>query len=135
MQTPTSFALTVLLVAAPAFASTGLHRGPLPITPGTYVRAGTPCNDPSLAPIFAYDGHALSGPHTSQCHSTLISRHGATYRVRTTCAAMGDGTEARAQSETQVFTLHSTTSLSRHNDRDGAEYRLCPGSTPPVPHG
>ncbi len=59
---------------------------------GVYVEAGTACKDAPFAAMKSWDGHGFAGPHSSQCTSQIVTRHGNQYKVRTACSALGDGT-------------------------------------------
>ena len=59
---------------------------------GIYVAKPYPCKGAPNAAIRQWDGKGLSGAHSSQCTTRVLSRTGATYKLSTSCAAMGDGT-------------------------------------------
>ena len=80
------------MLAALAALGTAANGARLPLKPGTYVLAGTPCKDPPFAAMFSYDGRQFSYPHASGCQSTVLSHRGRSYRIRETCSALGDGT-------------------------------------------
>ena len=58
----------------PLLLATGVApAATLPFSPGTYVQAGVPCDDPPFAATFDYDGHRFSYPHASKCRSAVVS--------------------------------------------------------------
>jgi hypothetical protein len=120
-------ALTIagLLIAGSAHAA---QHDLLPLQSGTYVRDGASVQDAPLAALIIYDGAAISGPHSSACRSTVLSHHGAMYRLSTTCAALGDGTPAVAYTETQRIVVRSRTTMRFAHGEDVASYRLAPTS-------
>lgn len=59
---------------------------------GIYVEKSYPCKGAPNAAIAEWDGKGFSGAHSSQCTTRVLSRTGATYKLSTSCAAMGDGT-------------------------------------------
>ena len=103
-------------------------RSLLPLEAGTYVREGVDVVDAPFAALVAYDGSAFSGPHSSACRSKLLSHRGATYRLSTTCEALGDGTPAVATTEVERVVVVSPTRMRFARGDDVALYRLAPRS-------
>ncbi len=130
--------MTRFSFAAPAVAAVALiafsAQAALPITPGAYVRDGVPCQDAPLAAVLAYDGKTFSGPHESDCATTVLSRRGQTYRLKTTCHAAGDGSPAAASTQAQTVTVRSASHITFGHttgagQTDRAGYRLCPAAS------
>ena len=63
----------------------------LTIDPGVYVREPASCKSAPNAAILLWDGVGFSGPHSSKCKSTVLSKRGRQYEISTSCAALGDG--------------------------------------------
>lgn len=103
----------IRLAAASLFAipSLALGAATLPLQPGTYVREGSECVDPPFAAMMTYDGKAFSDPHSHDCRSTIVSRKGADYVVRTNCIAAGVGAAPRV-AETERVTVLSPTRIA-----------------------
>jgi hypothetical protein len=116
-------ALTLL-----ACVATSTQAAVLPLRPGTYVLANTPCRDPALAGVFSYDGRQFSYPHASRCRSEILSSLGRTYRVRETCSALGDGAPAAPVTTILSYRIMSATQVwvSHPNRRFNSSYRWCP---------
>ena len=99
----------------------------LPIASGTYVIASSkPCRDAPLAGIAQFDGRALHGPHESDCTSSLLSRHGKTYRISTTCRAFGDGSPAKPDTQVQTVRVESRTRFEMIDGSGKTDYARCP---------
>lgn len=115
----TVLTITALLASGAACASS------LPLTRGDYVIAGQPCRDAPFAAMVRFDGQGFNGPHSSQCRSTVVARSGKTYRIRTQCAALGDGTLVRPNVMTQRYAVLSPTSFTRKTATGSLTYRFC----------
>ncbi len=99
----------------------------LPIAAGTYVVVGkAPCKDAPLAGVTTFDGRAFLGPHSSDCTSTLLGRHGRSYRVSTECRALGDGTPATPFTQVQLVRVDSRTRFAIVQDGHATAYARCP---------
>jgi hypothetical protein len=120
----TTWRASILLV----FAATAAQAAILPLRPGTYVLANTPCRDPALAGVFSYDGRQFSYPHAAACRSVILSHTGRTYRLRETCSALGDGGAAAPSTTVTSFRVMSATQVwvSHRNNRFSSSYRWCP---------
>ena len=114
----------VMLVAAGADAAT------LPLKAGTYVREGSACRQAPFAVQFNYASGAFSYPHATQCRSTIVRHQGRSYVVNETCAALGDGTPAKADALTTRYRVLSPSRVEVQKlsvaDRTVAIYRRCP---------
>jgi hypothetical protein len=121
------FCLPALLIA-----STAAQAATLPLKPGTYVAAGTPCKDPPFAAMFGYDGRQFSYPHAAQCRSVIRAHPGKTYRVQETCSALGDGTPTKPDTMSATYTVLSprTVAVNRGTGKDAIRYRWCPAPWP-----
>ncbi|MGI4878436.1 MAG: hypothetical protein ACRYG4_13225, partial [Janthinobacterium lividum] len=99
----------------------------LPLKPGVYVLAGSPCRDPAFAAMFEYDGRNLSYPHASGCVSEVVSHSGKHYTVRETCSALGDGTPAKPEIKVSTYTITSPKQVvvGHRDDPSGSHYRWC----------
>ena len=113
--------LPLFLIAGAAQAAN------LPLRPGTYVLAGTPCAQPPFAAMFDYDGRAFSYPHASHCRSVVLSRAGRTYRVRETCSAAGDGTPEKPVTLVSTYRVLSRerVELRKVGSKGADTYRWC----------
>jgi hypothetical protein len=111
-----------------AFVATSTQAAVLPLRPGTYVLANTPCRDPALAGVFTYDGKQFSYPHASRCRSAVISQIGRTYQLRETCSALGDGGPATPTTTITSYRIMSATQVwvSHRNGRFNSSFRWCP---------
>jgi hypothetical protein len=125
----------VLLIAfaMPALGAAGA-QGAVPIMPGDYVRDDVQCQDAPFAALPIFDGKAFSGPHESDCTTTVVSRTGRQYRLKTTCRAAGDGSPQAPYTEAQTVTVPSPSRLTFGHETgtgamDRAAYRLCPAAT------
>jgi hypothetical protein len=123
----TSWPLLILLGTAASAAT-------LPLRPGTYVPAGSPCHDPALAAMFSYDGSKFSYPHASDCRSTITSHAGRTYRISETCSALGDGSASAPSTTLATYTIlaHSRVQVSREHNA-ASPYRWCAAVTKKKP--
>ena len=106
----------------------------VPITPGDYVRDGVQCRDAPFAALLKFDGKAFSGVHESDCATTVISRTGRRYALKSTCRAAGDGKPQTPYTEIQNVTVLSPTRITFSHKAatgkiDSADYRLCPASS------
>jgi hypothetical protein len=111
-----------------SLATTTATADPLPIHSGTYViQSYRPCAEAPLAGTFHYDGKGIAGPHESNCMSKLLSRYDRSYRIQTTCRALGDGTPAQVTASTQIYTVKSPTVVSVGEGTSQTTYALCPG--------
>lgn len=110
-----------------ALVSTMADAAQLPLKPGTYVLAGTACNDPPFAATFSYDGRAFSYPHATRCRSAVAAHNGKTYKIAETCSALGDGTPARAHTLTATYTVDSRTrvEIRKAGEKGRSLYRWC----------
>jgi hypothetical protein len=99
----------------------------LPLKPGTYVLADTPCNDPPFAAMFDYDGRRFSYPHATDCRSAIVLHKGRTYRVRETCLALGDGSAAAPSTTISAYTIRSPERVEVRQGHEKANpvYRWC----------
>jgi hypothetical protein len=116
------------LLAVFALVGTAANAAELPIKPGTYVLAGTPCKDPPFAAMFTYADGQFSYPHASDCRSRIVFHAGYHYRIAETCSALGDGTPTKPTTFTSTYTIESTTRLSiaRTTGQMAVHYRRCP---------
>ncbi len=119
--------LPVLLITG-----TASQAATLPLKPGSYVLEGTPCKDPPFAALFDYDGRAFSYPHAAQCRSIVRAHHGRTYRIEETCSAQGDGTPAKPDTMSAIYTVLSRQSVAirKGQDKTSATYRWCRAPSP-----
>jgi hypothetical protein len=110
------------------FVAASAQAAVLPLKPGTFVQANTPCRDPALAGVFSYDGRQFSYPHASRCRSVIVSHVGRTYRLRETCSALGDGGVAPPSTTLSSYRVMSATQVwvSHANSRFSYSYRWCP---------
>jgi hypothetical protein len=117
-----------------AFAMTTLGaastQAAVPITPGDYVRDGVQCQDAPFAALLKFDGKAFSGPHESNCTTSIVGRTGHQYRLTTTCRAAGDGSPQAPYTETQTVNVLSPSHFifghkTGTGAMDRAAYRLC----------
>ena len=115
------FALLMLL-------ATCANAATMPLKPGAYVLAGTPCKDPAFAAMFTYDGRQFSYPHASQCRSTIRSRTGRKYRIEETCSAQGDGTPTPPSTIASIYVIESATQVGvmKPSEHALSHYRWCP---------
>jgi hypothetical protein len=116
-----------ILVVAGLFFAVSAQAGAkdlLPIEHGTYVREGVDAADPPFAAIFEYDGATISGPHSSQCTSTVTSHEDEKYLLSTTCNALGDGTPAAPYTEEERVVVRSATRVKFAHGHDVEAYRL-----------
>lgn len=118
-------ALPLLLLCA-----TAASAATLPLKPGTYVLADTPCHDPAFAAMFTYDGRHFSYPHASACRSLILSQRGHTYRVKEICSAAGDGTAASPTSTKSTYEILSPTKvrIDAQSHAPSLLYRRCPAA-------
>ncbi len=114
-------------VALFALVSTVADAASLPLKPGTYVLAGTPCKEPPFAAMFSYDGSAFSHPHATGCRSTVTSRNGRTYRIAETCSALGDGTPTMPVTLNATYLIKAPTmvEIRKPGLKDTLPYRSC----------
>jgi hypothetical protein len=119
--------LCILLFGA--VSNHALAQDELSLKHGTYVLEGTGCKEPPFAAMMSWDGAGFSGPHDSRCTSSVLSHHGSEYRVRTTCAAQGDGSpnpSGRPEVETFSLTRLSSTRFSiAEGKQPQSTYRWC----------
>jgi hypothetical protein len=100
---------------------------PLPLNSGTYVvSSDKPCQDAAFAAVIVFDGHSFSGPHDSQCESTILGQQGRSYRVKTTCRALGDGTPITPSTVVQHVQIKSRSMFVLTRDNKELDYALCP---------
>jgi hypothetical protein len=121
-------ALLVFSVLAASCAAQAVDKSLLPIEPGTWVTAGLSFSDAPLAAIMTYDGHAISGPHSSRCTTTVLSQEDATYLLSTTCRGLGDGSAANPSTEIQRVVVESATDIIFENNSHIAHYHRVPSA-------
>ena len=116
--------IAVSLSSLLAIAASGL----LPLSPGQYVLAGSPCRDHANAAEFSYDGRAFSYPHASRCLSAVRSHKRSFYVIETTCSGLGDGTPTAPTTVTQSYRTISATRVrvSDAGETTHFDYRWCP---------
>lgn len=120
---------SLLFVIALAASTNPVSAKGLPLRSGTYVQSDTPCRDAPFAAMMSYDGKGIGDPHSAQCLSRILARHGNRYRVSTTCRANGDGSPAKPTTEIATLRIPSRTSFvyaSAGSSGAGSAYRLCP---------
>lgn len=116
--------LTLILGSGPARAVDQA----LPLQAGTYVVSSyRPCQEAPLAGVTRYNGLSFEGPHASNCQTSLLRQRGSSYRVKTTCTAMGDGSPAVQSASVQDIRVKSRTALVVDHGKKKIEYGLCPG--------
>lgn len=110
-----------------AVLATSANAATLPLKPGSYVLADTPCKAAPFAAMFEYKGQGFSYPHASRCRSTILSHSGQSYRVKETCAAQGDGTPAKPVTLTSTYTVKGMTQVDvrKTGTRATSPYRWC----------
>jgi len=101
----------------------------LTIDRGVYVREPAQCKGAPNAAIMSWDGVGFSGPHSSKCKSTVLSKNGKKYEISTSCSALGDGSPNPAGTpfvESFVLTWRSNTqfTVTKGNQPEG-KYRWC----------
>ena len=118
--------LPLIMIAGVAQAAS------LPLRAGTYVLADVPCSDPPFAALFDYDGQHFSYPHATKCVSVITARAGATYGVRETCSALGDGTPTAPSTISARYRILSPDRVSIRQASAGKDrvYRRCAPSRP-----
>jgi hypothetical protein len=122
---PLNLGLVLVLVFGPSLARA--TDKPLPLHPGTYVIASyKPCQEAPLAGVSRFNGFSFEGPHASNCQTTVLRRRGSTYRIKTTCSAMGNGSPAVPSGSVQDIHIKSSSSFSVGNGKQRTEYRQCP---------
>ncbi len=109
-----------------AGAATASTNSLVPIAAGTWVRDGTACQDAPFAAQFSFDGQAFAGPHASGCRTKVLSHDSDSYRMSTTCTALGDGTPTAKTTEVQRLTIVSPTTVRFSHSKDTAIYHHCP---------
>ena len=100
---------------------------------GVYVIAAERCHGAPNATILFWDGIGFSGAHSSRCTSKIQPQHGARFKVDTTCAGLGDGSDSSPESPVDSFILKRL-SAARFEIVQGSEtrtYRWC-GAGPPT---
>ncbi len=121
----TAFTAAWILVPCLALA----RREPLSLKHGIYMLQNVACQEPANAAMMCWDGVGLSGPHASKCVSHVLSQHGSRFSVRTTCAALGDGTpnpSGQADVETlSVNRLSNARIVIASEAKQPATYRWC----------
>ena len=99
----------------------------LPLDTGTYVVTSyKPCTDAPFAGVKDFDGTSFGGPHDSDCQTVILARHGASYRVKTTCNGAGDGTPVTAGGLLEQVRIESRTAFVLTHGQQHREYTLCP---------
>ena len=125
-----------ILIGFCVAAAQAAHGAALPLEAGVYVRDGVPCHDAPFAALIQYDGASFSGPHSSDCTTTVVNRNGAkSYSLQTTCHAAGDGSAAAGSTEKETLTVLSPSHLIFAHPTglrvvDQAAYRLCRSAGP-----
>jgi len=116
-------ALISVFVPIPTFA----QSAQLDLNPGTYVDARYKCDGAPNATLLTWDGKGFSGAHSSICSTRVLSRTGNTFRIQTTCAAVGDGTPAVAvpSDEESLSLLGGSGFILAGFSRGSNSYRLC----------
>ena len=123
----TGRAKAAFLLLGVATVSQAATSALLPLDAGVYVvSTTTPCADAPLAGVARFDGLALSGPHESDCTSTVLSRQARTYRISTTCRALGDGSAATPTSQDQTVRVESRTRFAMVDHGTETDYARCP---------
>jgi len=130
MVTRTAVLIGLPLAAACFALSAGAST--VPVAAGDYVRAGVQCRGAPFAATIHYDGRNFSGPHSSDCATTVVREHGARYALSSTCKAAGDASPARPYTEAETVRVKSASRFSfTHRTGAGAidraDYRLCAG--------
>jgi hypothetical protein len=106
----------------------------LTIKPGIYVREPAQCQGAPNASIMSWDGVGFSGPHSSQCKTTVLHKNDTTYEISDSCSALGDGSPNPGGTpfvESFVLTLLSDTrfTVARESQPKGT-YRWCSRTAP-----
>lgn len=99
----------------------------LPLNAGTYVLTSyKPCAEAPFAGVKDFDGTSFGGPHDSDCHTVILSRHSASYRVMRTCNAAGDGTPVTQTGFVEKVRIESRTAFVVTHGKQQLDYTLCP---------
>jgi len=118
---------TLLLVAICVAGFAHAANAPLPLKSGTYVvSSDKPCEDAAFADVIEFDVRSFHGPHEAQCQSTTLDQHGRSYRVSTTCRALGDGTAATPSTFVRRVRITSRSTFVLTRDKADDVYALCP---------
>jgi hypothetical protein len=118
---------TAIVLATLAVSATAAT---VPLRPGDYVQLGLPCIDAPSAARLTYDGRSFTGAHSSNCLTTITSRRGPRYILRSNCRSAGDGSPTPPYAETQTVTVRWMSRFTFVHRAgagvlDQAEYRLC----------
>jgi hypothetical protein len=117
--------LLPVMICATGFAHLG--NASLPLKAGTYVvSSDKPCADAAFADVMAFDGRSFAGPHDARCQSTTLDRQGRSYRVSTTCRALGDGTATMPSTVVRQLRITSRSSFVLTRGNHEIDYALCP---------
>ena len=123
IKTLNAAALMLGLAGIASAAETSL----LPLEPGTYVVSSfKPCQQAPLAAAVQFDGLSFSGPHASDCTSSILAHQDTTYQVATECRALGDGTPAKPVKLVESFRIASPTHFEKLGQGAQGEYERCP---------
>jgi hypothetical protein len=115
--------------AAPA-GSTAAPTGGLPLKPGFYVNADTPCGQASFATLWRVDPTGVSIGHQAGTFRKIERIDATRYRVT---QELTDPREAKPETMTDIYVIVGPTTF-RYGDHSGAtEVRHCPSSSMPEP--